>query len=387
MKILFVTDYYPSPQLPQFCIYIQQQAQALIELGHTVEVMVPSARSSFSSKYSRILLAGVNVLYSEYSTLYKGIYCYPVLIKNILWYEKITDFNQYDIISIQMFQEDTLRIFLKIAKRHKLKTVIHYHGLSMLYDRPPSFLVGALQRRGDRVLKRLIRKADAIVGVSDKVKNKIHSVYPDKPAFTVYNGVDTGFFLPKNRKEDTVFRIVTVASLKKIKGNHYLIEAVKLLTLQYPEQEFKLFIIGIGPEEEHLKELAAASGLQEVICFMGYVSYEEVAQIIRSCDVFAMPSYYEALGCAYLEAMACRLPVIGCRCQGIDEIITDGVNGVLIEPHNVNQLYEKLSYLYKHPDIAAGIGQKGCQTVAEHFTWQASAKQLLAVYQEITGIN
>lgn len=383
MRILFISDYYPSTNRPQFCIYIQQQAQALTQLGHLVEVIVPIRTSHFKVKHDSMLLAGIKVYYLEYSTLYKGTFFYPLFLKNVSNFEKVIDFNQYDILSIHMFQEDTLRIFLKIAKKYKRRVVIHYHGLSVLYDQPLPLLVRALQARGNLFLKRLIRKADAIVGVSDKVVERIHAIYPVKLTFTVYNGVDTGLFLPRLKKEDNLFKIITVASLKKIKGNHYLIEAVKMLTDQHPDQKFKLFIIGTGPEEEHLKELTLKQGLNEVVSFYGYIRYEEVAKILRTCDVYAMPSYYEALGCAYLEAMACRLPVIGCRNQGIDEIIHDGYNGILIEPHDVKQLYEKLNFLFEHSDFAENIGYMGYQTVISNYTWKHSAKSLLAVYENV----
>ena len=383
MRILFISDYYPSTNRPQFCIYIQQQAQALTLLGHLVEVIVPISTSHFKVKHDSMLLAGIKVYYLEYSTLYKGTFFYPWFLKNVSNFEKIIDFNQYDILSIHMFQEDTLRIILKIAKRHKCKVVIHYHGLSVLYDLPLPFLVRALQARGNLILKRLIRKADAIVGVSDKVVERIHTVYPDQLTFTVYNGVDTELFLPRLKNEDTIFKIITVASLKKIKGNHYLIDAVKILAEQHPDHKFQLLIIGTGPEEAALKGQVRKQGLQEVVSFYGYIRYEEVAQILRTCDVYAMPSYYEALGCAYLEAMACRLPVIGCRHQGIGEIIHDGYNGILIEPHDVKQLYEKLNFLFEHSDIAENIGYMGYQTVISNYTWKHSAKSLLAAYESL----
>jgi len=383
LKILIVSDYYPNLKHPQFCIFIQQQAQALISLGHQVEVIVPKSTYRLRERRNRILVAGIPVFFSEYFTLYKKIYCSIVLKRNIRVFKKQFDFSQYDIISIHMFDEFTLRIFLAIAKKYKKKVVIHYHGLSVLYDIKLPYHIQLLQNRGDRVLKKLIAKADAIVGVSNKVSNQVRANYNNSKVFTVYNGVNTDLFYSSKLREDNEYRIITVASLKKIKGNHYLIAAVKLLVDQYPDWNIKLIIIGHGPEKAALESLVASLQMENIVQFVGYIKYEEVAQIMKQCDVFAMPSYYEALGCVYLEAMACKLPVIGCKYQGIDEIIIDNENGLLVEPHNIMQLFEKLSYLIMYPDKAAELALHGYNTVRDRFTWRDSANSLVEVYTSL----
>ena len=76
MNILFVSDYYPNPKLPQFCIFIQQQAQALISLGHQVDVIVPINTYHLHEKIIRKIIAGIPVYYSEYFTLYKKVFCW-----------------------------------------------------------------------------------------------------------------------------------------------------------------------------------------------------------------------------------------------------------------------------------------------------------------------
>jgi len=383
MNILFVSDYYPNPKQPQFCIFIQQQAEALIRLGHKVEVIVPISTYSLKEKINEILLAGISVFYSEYFTLYKKIYSNIALKRNIKVYEKFFRFEQYDIISIHMFDEFTLRIFTEIAKNHNNKLVIHYHGLSILYDYPIPLLARVLQHRGDRVLKNLIAKADAIVGVSNKVCDRAKAVLINKNFFTVYNGVNTELFQPLIIKNNQKYTIICVASLKRIKGNQYLINAVKMLAEKYGDNKIKLFLIGHGPDKENLIEQIKNLNMENIVQMIGYIRYEEVAHIMAQGDVFAMPSFYEALGCVYLEAMACRLPVIACKYQGIDEIITDGQNGLLVEPHNTIQIFEKLDYLYQHKDISEVIALNGYLTALNRYTWLDSAKSLIEVYQNI----
>ncbi|MDD3173223.1 MAG: glycosyltransferase family 4 protein [Herbinix sp.] len=383
MNILFVSDYYPDKAQPQHCIYIQQQAQALVQLGHQVEVIVPSYTYSLNEKIEKEMMAGLPVYYSEYFTLYKRIYCTAALKRNIRKFEQYINFDQYEVLSFHMFDEFTLRIFTKIAKKHKIKMVVHYHGLSVLYNSQLPFKARIMQKRGDRVLKKLVSKANAIVGVSNKVCERVKTHYENKQIFTVYNGVDTVLFKPVNKAENNIFTIISVASLKKIKGNHYLIEAVKMLIERHGDRNIQLIIIGRGPEEDNLKALVENLNMESVVRFVGYIKYQEVARIMQNCDIYAMPSYYEALGCVYLEAMACKLPVIGCLYQGIGEIIIDGQNGLLIEPHNVKQLFEKMEYLLQNPEKAKEIALNGYNTVVNGFTWRDSARSLLEVYKKV----
>jgi glycosyltransferase involved in cell wall biosynthesis len=381
MNILFVTNYYPSVKHPQFCIFIEQQAQALKKLGHQIEVIVP--KSSSKKKFVKRSLSGITVYDCNYFSLYKEIFCCAILYLNIRSFEEYFDFSQYDVISVHMFHEYTLRIFNHIAKKYGNKLILHYHGLSVLYDNPIPLHVNLLQRRGDRSLLRLVSKADAIVGVSQKVCERIKEYLPNIQLFTVYNGVDTNLFVPSDKKSSNAFTIISVASLKRIKGNHYLIDAVSLLIEKYKKMNIKLIIIGKGPEKAALLSQVKRLHMEPYVHFKGLILYEEVAHVMRQCDVFAMPSYYEALGCAYLEAMACRLPAIGCKYQGIDEIITDGQNGLLVEPHNVRQIFSKLDYLLQNPQRSSEIAAEGYHTVVEGYTWQDSALRLLEVYRMI----
>ncbi len=383
MNILIVSNFYPSREFPQFCIYIEQQAKALVQLGHRVEVIVPESGRHRKEGVRKYVRSGIAVHRHSYYSLYKEIYCSALLYYNIRTLKHSFDFSSYDIIAIHMFDENTLRLFYPIARKYRLKLVLHFHGLSILYDHPLSLPARLLQRRGDFVLKRLIAKADAIVGVSDKVGKRVREYCPNKHIFTVYNGADTHIFRPADAKDRDFFTIVCVAGLKRIKGIHYLISAVKLLGKKHPDIPIRLILIGKGAEETALKNQVKFLHLEDMVRFMGLIPYEEVADILRQGDVFALPSFYEALGCAYLEAMACRLPVIGCKYQGIDEIICHGQNGLLVEPHNVKELWEKLDYLLMNPDKAREIAEEGLHTIINGYTWEASAIRLSEVYRYI----
>ena len=116
---------------------------------------------------------------------------------------------------------------------------------------------------------------------------------------------------------------------------------------------------------------------------MGTVPYKEVGRLMQRSDIFVLPSWNEALGCVYLEAMASGLPAIGCFGNGIDEVIEDGVTGCLIENKNLVQLIEKLELLMDR-ERRDGMGKKAREAVAARFTWRNSAEGLLRVYGDVT---
>ena len=123
-----------------------------------------------------------------------------------------------------------------------------------------------------------------------------------------------------------------MGNLLPIKGHELLIRAVASLAPEFPA--LTLEIIGHGPELSRLQALTQQLQIGERVRFLGRQSRQQVAAAMRRCTVFALPSRYEGLGCVYLEAMSVGKPVIGCRGQGIAEIIQHGSNGFLVGPDN-----------------------------------------------------
>ena len=96
-----------------------------------------------------------------------------------------------------------------------------------------------------------------------------------------------------------------------------------------------------------MQALAQRLDIRERVRFLGRQSRQQVAAAMRRCTVFALPSRYEGLGCVYLEAMSVGKPVIGCRGQGIAEIIQHGSNGFLVGPDNERELSLALAMLLR----------------------------------------
>ena len=120
----------------------------------------------------------------------------------------------------------------------------------------------------------------------------------------------------------------------------------------------------------------------ERVRFLGRRSRHEVAAAMRRCTVFALPSRYEGLGCVYLEAMSVGKPVIGCRGQGIAEIIQQGSNGFLVGPDNEKELTLAMTMLLGDEARRKRLGAAARDTILERLTLAQQAESLARIYRE-----
>jgi hypothetical protein len=141
-------------------------------------------------------------------------------------------------------------------------------------------------------------------------------------------------------------------------------------------------IIGVGADRSRFAGLAHDLGIADRVHFLGGRSRAEVAAAMRACTVFVLPSRYEGLGCVYLEAMACGKPVIGCRGQGIDEIIVHGVNGWLIAVDGLDELAQGLLVLLGDRELRQQIGAAARHTILRNLTLAQQAQRLVEIYRK-----
>jgi len=209
----------------------------------------------------------------------------------------------------------------------------------------------------------------------------------DVRSTVVYNGTDTSFFSPA--PAGTALRlekeILIVGNLLAGKGHELVLRAIGQLETFFPQLRCR--VIGEGPDRARFEALARELGIAQRVQFEGRKSRAEVADAMRACSVFVLPSRYEGLGCAYLEAMACGKPVVACRGQGIDEIIEHGKNGWLIPnwrtpADGVDELAQGLSTLLRSPDLCSRLGASARETILNRLTLSDQARRLAQIYGE-----
>jgi len=117
--------------------------------------------------------------------------------------------------------------------------------------------------------------------------------------------------------------------------------------------------------------------------FHGEVSTGELACLYAGCDLFVAPSTYESFGLVYLEAMAHGKPVIGCRTGGVPEVVSDGVNGLLVPPGDATALAAAIRRLCEDEGLAKRFGSAGLARFRENFTVEVMAERSLDLYRRL----
>ena len=382
MRLLCVTPLFPSVDKPYYCIYLLQQLRAFQKIGNDVCVLIPDCEMANGlvkeTSFEQMRVIHIGCSFGNFFHIYKFMHHDSK--------QAISSFvEKYkpDLIALNLCPLELISFFTKYKKKHQIPTVVHFHGLNVWNEFEPKYkLLDSL------IAKRKIKvynKIDGIIGVSQKVCDIVSRHYPIQKIHLVYNGVDPTLFYPMlKKKNDGAFRITCVANLIPIKGHRYLLEGVKKAKDLVKGKTIIVDIIGGGPENNNLSSYCKSLGISDNVYFLGEMDYLDVAKHLRECcDFFIMPSYFESLGCVYLEAMASNVPALGVRGCGIDEIIEDGYSGYLVDPKDSDQICRDIVGAINNPEAFVSVANNGYQLVTSKFTWDDSARQLLTVYHSI----
>jgi teichuronic acid biosynthesis glycosyltransferase TuaC len=262
-----------------------------------------------------------------------------------------------------------------------LPYVVSVHGLDAFSTEQVRGRAGEWCRR---ISQRMYRASRRVICISERVREQVlEGTGSGCRTSVVYNGVDSELFAPGSEPCSGGPIVLSVGNLIPIKGHEFLIRAVAAIVSDFPE--LILEIIGQGPEQSRLQALAQQVGIGNRVRFLGLQSRHKVAAAMRRCTVFALPSRYEGLGCVYLEAMSAGKPVIGCRGQGIAEIIQHGSNGFLVGADNEKELALALAMLLRDEPRRRNLGAAARETILERLTLAHQAESLARIYRELAA--
>jgi glycosyltransferase involved in cell wall biosynthesis len=266
-----------------------------------------------------------------------------------------------------------------LSRRLNIPFVVTVHGLDVFNNCHLGGIPAAWRRK---VSVDVYRAARNVVCISGKVQEILKTGTPAETCSTVvHNGVNPSLFSP-NPVEGRPFdpEILIVGTLLPSKGHELVLRALGKLRAFFPQLQCR--IIGEGPDRARFEALVRELGIGQQVQFAGRRSRSEVAEAMRRCSVFVLPSRNEGLGCVYLEAMSSGKPVIACHGQGIAEVIDHGKNGWLIPADGLEQLVQGLSVLLGSPELRAGIGDAARRTILEKLTLSHQAQQLASIYRK-----
>ena len=238
----------------------------------------------------------------------------------------------------------------------------------------------------------IFKKADYIQAISSYLMEFAKRHGAACPTQVVPNGLDLQKFqIPKSKlqinskfQNPNVKTIITTSRLVYKNGVDVLTRAIaELKRIRPPTSDFRLLIVGGGPEEQKLKQLAKDLDIKDEVEFLGQVPADRVPEYLLNADIFVRASRSEGLGSSFLEAMAAGLPVIGTPVGGIVDFLKDGETGLLIPVDDYKNLAEKISILIKDEKLKEKIARQGKDLAIKRFSWDSVVSEMEKIFTKL----
>jgi glycosyltransferase involved in cell wall biosynthesis len=225
------------------------------------------------------------------------------------------------------------------------------------------------------------RRADRVVAVCDSLGSLGRRTLPELRYSVVPNGVDLDRFRPAGRRAFRADRLrcLAVARLVERKGLRDLIRALALLE----RGRFELDIVGAGPDERTLRQLASELGVAAEVRFSGALGRSAVAARYRAADLFTLPSDAEAFGNVFAEALASGLPIVGTNVGGIPDLVQHGLNGLLVPPGDPAAIAGAIRTLADDPARRREIARRNRRRAEATLDWDQITTRYISVYRGV----
>jgi glycosyltransferase involved in cell wall biosynthesis len=242
-----------------------------------------------------------------------------------------------------------------------------------------------LARSGRLVLNYLCSQLNRISAVITVLSSRMKRRFDDyhlhlSDIQCIPNGVDLERFYPgpvgDERQDQTV---ICVSKLRYEKGIDVLLQAWHLVHKQVPQA--RLVIVGSGPIQSQLERMARELGIEESVEFAGLQS--DVPAQLRCGSIGVLPSRWEGMPNALLEAMACGLACVATRVSGSEDVIQPGMNGLLVEPEDYQGMAEALLTLLNHPDAVRQYGQAARETIVKSYSLEHITDRYIEIYRRL----
>jgi glycosyltransferase involved in cell wall biosynthesis len=303
----------------------------------------------------------------------------------------VVERHQINVIQTHLLQVlDFLVLTLRRPTGPSIFWTIHNYNFTLRADQLQrhKWLLGP-KRKAYRLLYRTAaRWVDGFIAVSDEVRIALlDQIGPiDDKIAVICNGVDVRRYRrPVDRVAirrqlglpEDAHLMALVGTLKRQKGHSYLIEAARDVFPNFPT--LHVLFVGDGELAGDLRAQARAAGVDERVHFLG--SRGDVPDLLAASDSFVLPSLWEGLPMALIEAMASGLPIIATAVSGTNQVMVPGETGLLVAPGDTAALREAIVALLSEPARAAAMGVSARQRVELSFSAKQQAEAHMAMYR------
>jgi glycosyltransferase involved in cell wall biosynthesis len=387
MRVLIATPWFPSRPGEQFGEFVYASALALKRASADVRVLVtrpwvpphfpiksssnadePLHVQAFEQDFPVAEVRHLSIPRNLLRPISNRLYIAPVS-------KRIRSIKcEWDFDAILAHTE--LTASAAIAARLPLPVLTVLHGLNpdRRLDSPAHI----------RLVRRTLQASARVLLVGEPLREHYSTLAGSAGNFRV---IQNGFTWPAELKADREvafrkpLRIVSVSNLHEGKGIELSLRALAALNLE-GLRGWRYEIVGGGYLRDTLRQLVAELRLGDQVTFIGAVPHRDIHACLLEADVFLLPSYREAFGIAYLEAMAAGLYTIGVTGQGPSQFIRSGENGLLLPARDISAIAGALREIFRDPQAAERAARRGRYDVFASFTWEQHARRVMAQLRE-----
>lgn len=386
MKITVLSHLYPAPGHERH-LFVHEQACALRHLGVQIDVISPTAmtmgltwlhprlrrrhatpqravRDGIVADYPRVPVLPRRLLFDRSGDLY-----YTTLRRRLPALRAAAP----DLLHAHQAMPDGAAA-RRLADDLGVPLVITVHGADVYQHLRAG-------ERTERRTKQVLAGADAVVAVSSKAAAHLRDIVPAERLHVNLNGI-VGSLDRVSPSQEAPGRLLllTVGYLIERKGHAVTLDALRRLRDNGLDPLWT--VVGDGPLRGQLERRADELGVANAVDFRGRLPHDEVLALMARADLFVLPSWDEAFGLVYTEAMAQETPVVGCLGEGVQDFVTDGVSGYLVPPHDAAVLAAALAAAFGDERGRRRVGAAGRAAVLE-LTWQRNARRQIEIYQHV----
>ena len=384
-------------------IYLRYLSKALVEAGHTVDVIsgppyphldprvrlieLPSLdlfENGLLSLRPRHLRSLTNIL--EWSSKLTGGFAEPYTFgRRAVKYLREHGRN-YDLVhdnqslSYGMLQIQEMGLPLVTTVHHPITS-----DLRIALQAARSWYERLLIRRWHAFLsmqQKVVTRLHNVVTVSDCSRQDIARDFGLQPAGIglVHNGIDTEVFRPLPEVARRPQRLMATCSADApLKGTRFLLRAYARLLERYPELE--LLLVSKPKPGGKTEKLVNRLGIADRVRFVNGISTEDMVRYYAEATIAVVPSVYEGFGLPAGEAMACGVPVVSTDGGALPEVVGDA--GVIVPARSVDGLADAIHGLLQDPRRRDELGKMGRQRILDHFCWRVCAREMTSYYRQV----
>ncbi len=284
-----------------------------------------------------------------------------------------------DVVHVNASSDSSIMrksFFIKAAYRRNKKIVFHQHGGDF-----KNYFENQISEKRRNYLREILDMADVMLVLTKSWKDYFSGLTDAGKIQVFPNCVPVesipGGNIPDFSTGRDMTKLLFLGRICKDKGIDELLEAVSAIAQK--NKDIKLFVGGIYEEEGYKNRIES----NDHVKYLGWISGKEKEKYLKECGIYVLPSYYEGFPVSVLEAMAGGCVVVASEVGGIPDIVTNGENGVLIQPKDVESLKNAVLEVMESGSLAEKLRVSAYEKVRDNYSSSTSVENLVNIYKSL----